>query len=169
MIKYNSDLSIARFKARLFTKGFHPTYESDYTENFCPMIKASTIRVILSLAVLNRWMIGQVDINNTFLNGILSEDVYMSQLKGFVDHNKPQHICKLKKALYSLKEFPRAWFDRFAMISHWHFQNAKLDNYLFYKWSSGHLILVLVYVDETIITYSSSYLIQEVIQDMHKT
>ncbi|KAH9744437.1 retrovirus-related pol polyprotein from transposon RE2 [Citrus sinensis] len=157
IIKYNSDGSISRYKARLVVKGFHQTYGIDYSETFSPVVKASTVRVILSLAVMNNWIIRQVDVNNAFLNGILVEDVYMAQPEGFVDPEKPHHVCKLKKALYGLKQAPRAWFDRFreAMTSQWHFEHSKSDSSLFYRWDAGDILLVLVYVDDIIITGSN--------------
>lgn len=125
--KYNSDRSISRYKVRLVAKRFHQTHGIDYTETFSPLVKALTIIVILSLAVLNKWVIRQIDVNNAFFNGILVKDVYMAQPEGFVDPNKPQHICKLKRTLYGLKQAPRTWFDRFkaAMIFKWHFQHPK--------------------------------------------
>lgn len=57
-------------------------------------------------------MIRQVDVNNTFLNGELTEDVYMCQPEGFVDLQRPNFVCKLKKALYGLKQAPRAWYEK---------------------------------------------------------
>lgn len=60
-------------------------------------MKASTVRIVLSLVVMNQWVLRQVDVNNAFLNGILTEDVYMAQLEGFVDPTKPNHVCKLKR------------------------------------------------------------------------
>lgn len=85
----------------------------------------------------------------------------MTQLDGFVDPSKPQHICKLKKTLYRLKQALRAWFDRFktTMISQWHFQNLKFDNSPFFKWDRCHIHLVLVYVDDITIIGSSSVMI----------
>lgn len=122
-IKYNSYESISRYKVRLVAKGFHQTHGINYTETFSSVVKASTIRVIFGLAVLNKWVIRQVDVNNAFFNSILVEDAYMAQLEGFIDPNKPQRICKLNRTLYGLKQAPKAWFDRFkaAMISKWHF------------------------------------------------
>ena len=134
IIKYNSDGLVSRYKARFVAKGFHQTHGIDYTKTFSPVVKVSTIRVVLSLAILNQWVVRQVDVNNIFLNGILVEDVCMAQPEGFVDSTKPNHICKLNKALYALKHAPRALFDRFkaAMISKWHFQHSKSDNSFFF-------------------------------------
>ena len=140
-LKHNSDGSISRYKARLVAKGFNQTYGIDYSETFSLVVKASIVRVILSLVVMNNWMIRQVDVNNALLNGILVEDVYMAQPEGFVDPAKPHHVCKLKKALYGLKQAPRAWFDRFksAMTSQWHFDHSKSDSSLFYRWDAGDI------------------------------
>ena len=169
-VKYNPDGSISRYKVRLVAKGFHQTHMIDYTETFSPVVKFSIVRVILSLAVLNHWVVRQVDVNNTFLNGILIEDVYIAQPQGFVDPTKPTHICKLNKVLYGLKQALRAWFNRFkdVMISKWHFQHSRSNNSLFYTWNSGHLTIVLVYVDDIIITGSSPSMIQQVIQNINQ-
>ena len=170
-IKHNSDGTISRYKARLVAKGFHQTHGEDYTETFSPVMKASTVRIVLSLAVMNKWILRQIDVNNAFLNGIFVEDVYMAQPTGFTDSTKPTHVCKLKKAIYGLKQAPRAWFDRFksAMVSQWRFLNSKSDSSLFYKWENGHILLVLVYVDDIIVTGSSYQLVQQVILNMQKT
>ena len=67
---------------------------------------------VLSLAVMNKWKIRQVDVNNAFLNGELTEEVYMSQLEGFIDNTKLGYVCKLHKSLYRLKQAARAWYDK---------------------------------------------------------
>lgn len=112
-IKYNPDGSISKYKARLVAKDFAQTQGVDYNETFSLVVKASTIRIILSLVVMQGWIIRQVDVDNAFLKGFLEKDVYISQLEGFIDASKPHHVCKLTKALYGLKHAPRAWSDRF--------------------------------------------------------
>ena len=75
----------------------------DFSENYSPIIKPSTIRVVLALVVQEGWDIRQLNVNNAFLNGHLQYDVYVSQPEGFVDSTKPHFVYNLRKALYGLK------------------------------------------------------------------
>ena len=86
-----------KYKARLVAKGFQQTPGLDFSETFSPVIKASTIRIIFTLAVSRNLDIQQIDINNAFLNGDLCEDVFMAQPAGFVDSTKPTYVCKFIK------------------------------------------------------------------------
>ena len=82
--------------------------------------------IILSLAVINNWKLRQVDINNVFLNGELSETVYMPQPEGFKNSEHLNHVYKLIKALYGLKQAPRAWFDKLrSVLESWQFTRTR--------------------------------------------
>lgn len=81
-VKQNYDGSINKYKDKLVAKKFLQTEGVDYQETFSPVVKVATIRIVLSLAIINNWTLRQVDINNAFMNRELTKTVYMPQLKG---------------------------------------------------------------------------------------
>lgn len=110
----------------------------DYQETFAPVAKLNTIRVLLSVAVNLDWPLQQLDVKNAFLNGDLEDEVSMDLPLGFDEASKDGKICRLKKSLYSLKQSPQAWFDRFAKaIRQQDYKQAQADHTLFYKHSVG--------------------------------
>ncbi|KAK2373624.1 putative mitochondrial protein [Trifolium repens] len=166
-VKENPDGTIHKYKARLVAKGFHQQAGSDFTETFSPVVKLVTVKTVLTMAVSNKWPIQQIDVNNAFLNGILEEEVYMQQPPGFEASDKTL-ICKLNKALYGLKQAPRAWFDRLkTALLGYGFQASKCDPSLFMMKTSKIHLIVLVYVDDIIITGSSMPHIQKLISNLN--
>ena len=103
----------------------------------------------------------QLDVNNVFLQGHLSEDVYIAQPPGFVDKDNPTHVCKLKKAICGLKQAPQTWYlelRQFLIESG--FTNSHANTSLFILHSSDITIYLLVYVDDIIITSTNTNIIQ---------
>ena len=106
-VKENQDGIIERYKARLVAKGFSQKYGIDYEETFAPVAKFTSIRIVLSMAAKYGLTLHQMDVKTAFLNGILDEEIYMQQPEGYISNDSPNHVCKLKRSLYGLKQSPR--------------------------------------------------------------
>jgi hypothetical protein len=163
-IKRKADGSVERFKARLVAKGFDQQNGVDYKETFSHEIKPSTIIIIVALAVHFDWEIRQLDVSNAFLRGSLGEKVYMEQPQGFIDKTTPDFVCRLHKAIYGLKEAPRAWFTRLSTsLLDLGFKASLVDPSLFIYICGKVQIYMLVYVDDLIITGTHSFVIYYII------
>ncbi|KAE8677981.1 hypothetical protein F3Y22_tig00111463pilonHSYRG00127 [Hibiscus syriacus] len=163
----NGDNPFDGYKARLVSKGFHQRAVVDYHETFSLVVKPTTIRLVLSLSVSRGWQLRQLDVNNYFLQGHLSKDVYMAQPPEFVDKDNPTHVYKLKKAIYGLKQAPQAWYlelRQFLIESG--FTNSHADTFLFILHSGDTTIYLLVYVDDIIIRGTNTNIIQRYIDHM---
>ncbi|KAM1630317.1 hypothetical protein ACFX2K_018465 [Malus domestica] len=152
-IKRRPDGSIERYKARLVARGFSQQYGLDYDETFSPVAKLTTVRVLLALAANKDWNLWQMDVKNAFLHGELDREIYMIQPMGFQSQDHPEYVCKLRKALYGLKQAPRAWYGKIAeFLTQSGYSVTPADSSLFVKANEGKLAIVLVYVDDLIIT-----------------
>ncbi|MFS7934571.1 putative RNA-directed DNA polymerase [Helianthus anomalus] len=169
-LKHDENGNIKRHKARLVAKGFNQQPGIDYHETFSPVVKSTTVRVVLSLAVTRQWPLRQLDVQNAFLHGDLKETVYLRQPQGFIDSQKPDHVCLLHKSLYGLKQAPRAWFNRLSStLLQLGFHGSRTDPSLFIYSHNGHLLYMLVYVDDIILTGNNSRLIDHIIQQLGTT
>lgn len=101
--KLNEEGQVVRNKARLVCKGYAQVEGIDYDETFAPVARLEAIRLFLAFASFKGFKVFQMDVKFAFLNGSLSEDVYIEQPDGFVLSNKHDYVCKLKKALYGRK------------------------------------------------------------------
>ncbi|KAI5312496.1 hypothetical protein L3X38_041669 [Prunus dulcis] len=154
-IKCHPDGSIDRYKAHLVAKRFHQCPSIDFYETFSQVVKPTTIRVILQLALTRGWPIRQLDVNNAFLHGTLHEEVFMSQPPGFVDFAFPSHVCKLRKAFHGHKQAPRAWYkELISFLVSYGFHHSKSNAFIFVSHHRSIVAYFLVYVNDLIVTCS---------------
>jgi hypothetical protein len=131
------------------------------------VVKITSIRIILSIAVTRKWCLRQLNAQNAFLHGVLEEDVYMKQSPGYIDAAHPCFMCKLDKALYGLKQAPRAWYSKLSMkLLQLDFFISKTDTSLFIYHKDGVIIYLLVYVDDIIVTSSSPSAVDALLSDL---
>jgi hypothetical protein len=166
-VKHNADGSVSRYKARLVARGFTQTYGIDYDETFAPVAKMNTIRVLLSLAANMDWPLKQFDVKNAFLHGNLSEEVYMDLPPGYGTNPSTNLVCKLKKSLYGLKQSPRAWFGRFTQsMRQFGYKQSNSDHTLFFKHHNSRITVLIIYVDDMVITGDDSEEIERLQQQL---
>jgi histone deacetylase 1/2 len=114
--KCRADGTLDRYKARWVLRGFTQRPGVDYDETFILVVKPATVCTVLLLSLARSWPVHQLDVKNAFLHGLLTEIVYCSQPVGFVDFSCPDMVCRLNRSLYGLKEAPRTWNHRFAVV-----------------------------------------------------
>nr|GEU33791.1 retrovirus-related Pol polyprotein from transposon TNT 1-94 [Tanacetum cinerariifolium] len=133
---------VLKNKARLVAQGFRQEEGNDFEESFTPVARIEAIRIFIANVAHKNMTIFQMDVKTAFLNGELKDVVYVSQPEGFVDLDNPSHVYKLKKALYVLKQAPRAWYDMLSrfFISQ-HFSKGAVDLTLFTCKAGNDLLL----------------------------
>ena len=169
-IKRHPDGSIERYKARLVAKGFHQGPGVEFHETFSPVINPVTVRTVLTIALHKKWDVRQLDVNNAFLNGRLTEEVYMAQPQGMRDPDFPNHVCCLQKAIYGLKQAPRAWYNELrAFLLSLGFHTSQSDTSLFVLTRGSSVTYFLVYVDDLLITGSDPKVVVAIIRQLDAT
>ncbi|XP_073103833.1 uncharacterized protein [Elaeis guineensis] len=156
-VKQTPEGTVERYKARLVAKGYTQTYGIDYDETFAPVAKINSIRTLISCAANFGWDLFQLDVKNAFLHGELQEEVYMDVPPGFSTAQTVGKVCQLRRSLYGLKQSPRAWFDRFRQaIILMGYKQSNADHTLFFRHNKGKIAVLIVYVDDIVVTGDDS-------------
>lgn len=160
-VKYRADGNVERYKARLVAKGFTQLEGLDYHDTFSPVVKMVTVRYVIAMAAQQAWPLFQMDVYNAFLQGDLVEDVYMTLPQGFGSQGETK-VCRLLKSIYGLKQASRKWNLKLTTaLTNSGYVQSKLDYSLFTKRHNGDIVVILVYVDDLLITGSNVTLIKE--------
>ncbi|GJU81798.1 retrotransposon protein, putative, ty1-copia subclass [Tanacetum coccineum] len=151
------------FKAYLVAKGITQTYGIDYDETFSPVADIRAIRILIAIAMYYDYEIWQMDVKTAFLNGYLSEEVYMEQPEGFVDPKYPNHVCKLKRSIYGLKQASRQWNKRFDdEIKKYGFIQNRDEPFVYQKASGNYVAILILYVDDILLMGNHIPMLQDV-------
>nr|GEX53461.1 copia protein [Tanacetum cinerariifolium] len=152
---------VIRNKSRLVVRGYRQEEGIDFEESFALIPRMEAIRIFLAYAAHKSFTVFQMDVKTVFLHGSLKEDVYVCQPEGFIDADHPSHVYKLKKAIYRLKQAPRAWYDELSKFYlHNHFFKGTIDPTLYIRRFQDDILVVQVYVDDIIFGFTHPRYIQ---------
>jgi len=160
--KMNAQGEIERYKARLVVKGYKQKEGIDYDEVFAPVVRMEIIRLHISQAAQFRWQIFQMDVKSAFMNGVLEEEIYIEQPPGYVKIEEEKKALKLNKALYKLKQGPRAWNTHIdTYFKENGFKQCPYEHSLYAKKSGSNVMFVGLYVNDLIFIGNSDEMIEK--------
>jgi hypothetical protein len=160
-INHAVDGSIDKYKAIFVARGFSQKEGEYYDETFALVARYTSIRAIIYLASSMGWRLHQMDVKTAFLNGVIEEELYIEKPQGFEVHPKETHVCRLRKALYGLKKYPRAWYERIdSYLTRLGFSKSHVDPNIYYKVVNNAPVILLLYVDDMFLTVVEPLIIQ---------
>ncbi|GJY61923.1 retrotransposon protein, putative, ty1-copia subclass [Tanacetum coccineum] len=135
----------------------------DYEETFSPVADIRAIRILIATTTYYDYEIWKMDVKTTFLNGNLSEEVYMTQPEGFVDPKFPNRVCKLRRSIYGLKQASRQWNKHFDdEIKKFGFTQNCDEPCVYLKASGSYITFLILYVDDILIMKNNIPMLQDV-------
>ncbi|KAL1225767.1 Retrovirus-related Pol polyprotein from transposon TNT 1-94 [Cardamine amara subsp. amara] len=168
-IKRKADGTVNKYKARIVAKGYVQQQGIDFEEVFAPVARIETIRLLIALAATNGWEIHHLDVKTAFLNGELKELVYVTQPEGFEKRGKENQVYRLYKALYGLRQAPRAWNLKLdQVLKEMNFKKCLREPAVYRKNQANELLIVAIYVDDLFVTGTSLKVIKQFKEDMSK-
>jgi hypothetical protein len=150
-----------RKRARLVAKGFSQIEGLNYDQVFSPVVRFETVRLLLAMAALENWIAYGLDVRNAYLYGELDEEIYMEQPEGFRVRGKENHVLRLRRALYGLKQSGLAWWRVLKLsMEELGFKSLSLDAGVFLYRNKESFVIAIIYVDNTIFMGPSVPLVQ---------
>nr|GEW62142.1 hypothetical protein [Tanacetum cinerariifolium] len=141
--KRDEENTVIRNKSRLVVEGYAQKEGVDFEESFAPVARLEAVRLFISYAAHKSFTVYQMDVKTSFLYGPLKEEVYANQPDGFVDPYHPDKVYRLKKALYGIKQAPKAWYDELSnFLVFKGFSKGSIDLTLFITKHRGDILLI---------------------------
>jgi hypothetical protein len=160
-IKHATDGSVEKYKVRFVARGFSQVEGVDYDETFTPVSRYTSIHTIIALTTSMSWKLHQMDVNTTFPNDEMDEEVYIEHQEGFMIHNEKSHVCRLKKALYGLKKALRAWYEKMdEFLMRLGFNKSDADPNLYYHIVGNKCLILVMYADDLFLTGSEILIVE---------
>lgn len=161
-LKRDATGKVTKYKARLVAKGYAQEHGIDYEEVYAPVTRLETVRLLLALAAKRSWQVHHLDVKTAFLNGEITEDVYVSQPEGYKKLGSEHLVYKLSKALYGLRQAPRAWYAKLnqCLVS-LGFKRCPYENAVYTKGEGSDSLVIAVYVDDILVTGANVAKIEE--------
>jgi hypothetical protein len=152
-VKKDEHGAVVKHKARLVARGFVQREGIDFEEVFAPVARMESVRLLLALAAAKDWQVHHLDVKSAFLNGELAETVFVKQAPGFVVKGAEHKVLRLRKALYGLRQAPRAWNAKLdATMAELDFTRCATEHALYTRRRGKEELIVGVYVDDLIVT-----------------
>ena len=157
-----------REKSRVCACGNGQVEGVDYSETYAPVVKLTSIRVVLAVVVEEKLLLHQMDFVTAFLNGVLDEVVYMEQPRGFEVGDPRKVVCRLLKSIYGLKQSPRAWYSKIDdfFIRTLGMERNPADDCVYVRRKGGHILIIALYVDDLLIACSCMEILTGVKQQL---
>jgi len=153
----------SKLKARLVARGFQHTKGIDFDEVFVPVAKWKAIKMIVALSASNEWILIHLDIKTAFLNGDLNEIVFMEVPEGFRSSAIQNKVCRLKKALYGLRQASRAWFEKInAFLEELGLSQTEVDYSLFHFTDDNDIIILVLYINDLLVIGSNPIRVNQI-------
>jgi hypothetical protein len=152
-IKKDAEGKLVKHKARLVAKGYVQEQGVDFEEVFAPVARMESVRLLMALAVQESWKLHHMDVKSAFLNGELEEEVYVKQPLGYIKEGEEHKVLKLHKALYGLRQAPRAWNIKLdCTLKSLGFEKSPLEHAMYKRGHGRDHLLVGIYVEDLLIT-----------------
>lgn len=166
-LKKDTKGEIIKHKARIVAKGYVQQHGVDFEDIFAPVTRLETVRLLLALSAKHGWIVHHLDVKSAFLNGDLKEEVYVSQPEGYEKPGQEHLVYKLRKALYGLRQAPRAWYAKLKKcLESMGLVRCPYEYAVYTKREAGEALIVAVYVDDLLVTGTKESVIKSFKEQM---